>query len=284
MKTLLQKLQEQAKVETETTNEAPAAVDKTGFFSRTSGPAPVNLADLPAPAEETEEASTAQDGRVESDATETNGKADLESTVRDLQEQIRQLHSSSHQAGRIDNETLLKAQRYDALMQDPTRRAVVTETDLPELDGEAKEIYQTLRDKPGYKQALDRMFAEAMRADPVLKSAVQKQQEIDAYLQTQRRGSLEQEVRELGKYVKVETIPQDVAKKVEAIRLNPAFEGMTVPQIYEMVTGQKLKKTPAAPPPSEVRRTARTTEPIRTRTTDIREAARRAQIRLQKER
>lgn len=280
MNALLQKLAAQANVDPNA-KPAPMAVDKTGFMTRTSAPAPVDFSVSPAQDDDANEDSTTT---ANADTNETQKiRDDLKAELlAEFAKERAALQSSFHQAGNLDAETLRKAQQFDALMNDPMKRAAVIDAPLPELSDEAQAIDKRLRTEPGYKDALQRLAIEAMRSDPVLKSALEKQRELDAYIATQRKGQIDDEARELLAVVPREQITQGEAQQIEAMRLSPAFRGKTVVQLYEMVTGKKVSRSKATPPPSErtpVRKASTNLAPTR----DIYEAARRAMAKQSQE-
>jgi len=277
MNAFLQKLAAQAKVEADD-KPAPQAVDKTGFMTRTSAPAPIDFTAPPAQDDEADDGSTTTAEAVPNEIQKIRDELRAE-----FAKERAALQSSFHQAGNLDAETLRKAQQYDAMMADPVKRAVAIDAPLPELGDEAKAIDARLRTEPGYKDALQRLALEAMRSDPVFKSALEKQRELDAYLATQRKGAIDDEARELLAVVPREQITQTEAQQIEAMRLSPAFRGKTVVQLYEMVTGKKVSKRSTTPPPPSERAPVRKANTALAPTRDIYEAARRAIARQNQE-
>lgn len=284
--TLVQRLAEQAKVKTDE-RRAPTAVDKTGFMTRTEGPAiaqfPV-LAAQPAEADDDGGQTTAEaaDETTETSENQTQTSSSRsrarDPEIEELRKQLRDLQSSHSQAGRIDNETLLKAQQWEA--HQAAQQATARTPARPELSGEALEIYNTLKTKPAFAEAYDRFIAEKLESNERIKSLADSQAEIKTYMQNQGRSTIQNELNELGQFINLTAVPEPIAARVRAIRQNPAFEGQTVKQIYEMVTGKVLGKSPKSPtakPPAETRAESRVAEPIRQpRTRDFNEAARRA--------
>ncbi|TXH58461.1 MAG: hypothetical protein E6Q97_02110 [Desulfurellales bacterium] len=272
MSELLKRLTAEAK--TTETAPAPLAKDTTGYFSVTRAVERPSFSQRMEP-EDTEEVD-AEQGEVE----ETDGDGEpsetgkLQAEIERLKQQQAEILAGNHRAGQIDNETVLDAERW---------RASQRERKPEPLDPDVEEVLKEM--DPKFRKTFEHLAnqrANAMlRESPEIKAALEKANRADQTASADTKRKLQAEVAELEKHVPRSSIPQDIQEQVAALRMTPAFANKTVLDIYEIVSGKKVRK--ATPPPSQKVTSARTSSVRKPPTKDFNEAVRRAMQRQQAE-
>lgn len=271
MSELLKRLAAEAK---STDAPAPLAKDTTGYFSVT------RAVERPSFPQQMEPEDTEDVDAEQGDVEETDGDGQpsetskLQAEIERLKQQQAEILAGNHRAGQIDNETVLDAERWRA-----SQRKKEPEPVDPEIESFLKEA------DPKFVKAFEHIAekkAEAMiRENPEIKAALEKANRAEQTASSGTRLKLQAEVDELERYVPRSKIPQDIQQQVAALRMTPAFANKTVLDIYEIVSGKKVRK--AAPPPSQKVTSARTSSVRKPPTKDFNEAVRRAMQRQQAE-
>lgn len=221
---------------------------------------------------------------------------------RDQDPKAKRLRSSHHAAGLMDNETVQKAQLFDALMENPQliendpRFAGLRGKKEPtvEMDPKVKEMLDGLN--PEVRAGMMELARQAVLQDPGLQQKLQRLDHLEQHQNLSERQKNQSElnkaierIRELG-YDPEEIIDRDAANQIVAMRKSPAFSGMSMIDIVQRATGVNLnpkKRTSRDEiPPMQRGGSSRSNGKSRKtkRTGNIQEAGARALARLQRNR
>lgn len=275
MNAFLKRLTEGAKPTEKETPAQPLAKDHTGYFAMTRAVERPNPLDAMEPEDtgdvdaEHGEDPTDQDDSSQEAGGSANGLSEIKAELERLRQENREILAGSHRAGQVDNQTILDAERYRALQREKP------EPIDPEVEAVLKDM------KPEFRKAFEHLVKQHARGlveqDPEIKKALEKVNRIDQTNSEAMQRKLLQERDDLDKLVPVNSIPKTMQEQIAALRLQPAFASKTLTDIYELVSGKKVRKN-AAPRPEKVQssRTAISRQPP---TKNFEEAVRRAQQR-----
>lgn len=285
MSELLSRLAEQAKLPP---TEQKAGADKTGFFATTVGPRTAQPAAQKVDALDTDQSTESE--HEEQVSPQASGDYDPEQLTpelrayhdriaakeRELRDEERRLRGSFHGAGQIDNQTVWKAQQFDAMQAQKT-------PEPQKLDPEIEEALNSLT--PTNRKVIEYLGREALKSDPAIRAALEKVEKVESQFTQRTQAELGAQVDALLKIVPREKITPKIQAQMEAMIQNPAFAGEDVISIYERAArttvnrGQGKKSLPPQTRDA-VAPSARTTTNEKRRTRDINEAVSRIAARV----
>lgn len=276
MNAFLKRLTEEAKPTEKETPAQPFAKDQTGYFATTRAVERPNPLIAMEPEDDGDvdaehgEDPTDQDDSSNEAGGNASGLSEIKAEIERLRQENREILAGSHRAGQVDNQTILDAERYRALQREKPEQ----------IDPEVEAVLKDM--KPEFRKAFEVLVKQHARGiveqDPEIKKALEKVNRLDQTNSTEMQRKLRAERDDLAKLVAISSIPLDVQEQVASLRLQPAFASKTLIDIYELVSGKKVRKN-TAPRPEKVSssRTAISRQPP---TKNFEEGVRRAQQRL----
>ena len=164
-----------------------------------------------------------------------------------MEAEIKKMRRSHHEQGRIDAVTLDAAQKYQALLADPEKRAALegSQPKAEELSNNAQQVMDAV--DPEYREVIAALTRETMENDPRIIAAYQKIANLEAAQQTTAFNAFEKAVPDWKDNMSAQQ-QQSVAN------LSQTGE-MSLVQAYEYVMDVKVSKAKAndvSKPPPEV--------------------------------
>jgi len=220
-------------------------------------------AQVSAPVVESTEPATTESATAEASLAEADAGADAPSQAsettassrfEEMEAEIKKMRRSHHEQGRIDAVTLDAAQKYQALLADPEKRAALdgSQPKADELSNNAQQVMDAV--DPEYREVIAALTRETMENDPRIIAAYQKIARLEAAQQTTAQAEIASAFNSFEKAVPEWKDNMSAQQQQSVANLSQTGE-MSLVQAYEYVMDVKVSKAKAndvSKPPPEV--------------------------------